>query len=244
MNKEWVKQILPLAGAGDVKLAGGKGASLSRLIGAGFNVPAGFVITSNVAGGEAILGAFDKLGAEKVAVRSSAMAEDGSKDAWAGQLDTFLNVTRDKLLEKVSACFDSAESERAKAYASQKKISSGDVAVIVQAMVPSEISGVAFSAHPVTNNRGQVVIEAVKGLGESLVSGKVTPDTYIVNKSSGAILEKHLNATQILDEKQIDTLTESVRKIEDIFGFPVDVEWAFAEGKLFILQSRPITTLG
>ena len=239
------KLVLPLSSANDISLAGGKAAALAKLINAGFNVPAGFVVTT--AGQDAkakILAEFDRLGAKKVAVRSSAVAEDGSKDAWAGQLDTFLDITRDKLMEKVAACFDSAKSDRAKAYAAQKKISSGDVAVIVQEMVPSDISGVAFSAHPVTNNRGQVVIEAVKGLGEDLVSGRTTPDTYIVDKSSDTVLERHLVATRVLDEKQIKTLSETVQRIEMIFSFPVDVEWAFANGELFILQSRPITTLG
>jgi len=241
--------VLPLELSLDVSLAGGKGASLARLLDARFNVPPGFVITTASKSLDKqleaeILAAFDKLGAKYVAVRSSAAAEDGAKDAWAGQLDTFLNVTRDKLLEKIKLCLDSNESERAKSYAEQKQINSGAVAVIVQKMVPSEISGVAFSAHPVTNSLDQVVIEAVTGLGEDLVSGRVTPDTYVANKRSGEVIEKHLASSQVLNQTQIKTICEEVRLIEKSFGFPVDVEWTLSEDKLFILQSRPITTLG
>ena len=241
--------VVPLQLAQDVTLAGGKGASLARLLGAGFNVPPGFVVTTaskrlDKQLGAEILAAFDRLGAKYVAVRSSAAAEDGAKDAWAGQLDTFLNVTRGELLEKIQLCLDSSKSERAKSYAEQKKINSGAVAVIIQKMVPSEISGVAFSAHPVTNNLEQIVIEAVAGLGEDLVSGKVTPDTYITDKASGKLIEKHLASAQLLDEEQIKSLCKDIASIEKTFGFPVDVEWAIANNDLFILQSRPITTLG
>jgi rifampicin phosphotransferase len=238
--------IVPLSKASDTKLVGGKAAALGRLIKAGLNAPPGFVITTlaNNHKLDFVLDEFDKLGAEKVAVRSSATAEDGAKDAWAGQLDTFLNVKRSELLDKVAACFKSASSDRAKAYAEQKNINSGKVAVIVQKMVPAHISGVAFSVHPVTNDRQQMVIESVSGLGEKLVSGTVTPNTYVINKT-GAIVEKHLaSQNSNLSDSQLQNLARELVKIEDLFGFPVDVEWAISSGQLFILQSRPITTLG
>jgi rifampicin phosphotransferase len=244
------KLVLPLSASRKVSLVGGKAASLARLMQAGFNVPTGFVATTTVQElndelERDILSAFDELGAKYVAVRSSAVAEDGVKDAWAGQMDTFLNVNRGELVEAIRKCWESAKSERAKAYAEQKNIRPGNVAVIVQKMVPARASGVAFSAHPVTNNRGQIVIESVRGLGEKLVSGSVTPDTYVIDKETQEVIEKHPSEeTQNLSSRQLEELAETVLRIEDLFGLPVDVEWAYAGSELFILQSRPITTLG
>lgn len=238
-----VMGVIPLGEAGKSKSVGGKAASLARLIGGGFRVPPGFVVYDELDSSE-ILDAFDKLGAKFVAVRSSAASEDGAKDAWAGQLDTFLNVGREDLLDKIGACFDSAGSQRAQAYARQKNINAGQVAVIVQKMVPAEASGVAFSVHPVTNAKSKMVIESVKGLGEKLVSGQVTPNTYVIDKQTGKVAEKHsYNEKYGLADQQLKELVQAVAKIETLFGFPVDVEWTFADKELFILQSRPITTL-
>ena len=243
------KVILPLAAASDTGLAGGKAAALARLMKTGFNVPEGFVI-STAAGslGEdskaEIMNALDGLGVKRVAVRSSAAAEDSRQAAWAGQMDTFLNVSRAGLIEAIKKCQRSGGSARAKAYARQKGLKPGAVAVIVQKMVPSEVSGVAFSVHPVTNDRGKIIIEAVAGLGEQLVSGAVTPDTYILDKKSGKPLERHGAGDQILKNAHLASLVGTVKKIEETFGFPVDVEWAFAKGQLYILQARPITTSG
>lgn len=238
--------VLPLSKCDDVKLVGGKAKALGKLMRAGFNVPGGFVVTTKASTDlKPVLEKFDLLRADKVAVRSSAVAEDGANDAWAGQMDTFLNVTRDKLLDKIQACFESAKSDRAQAYAKEKNINAGKVAVIVQKMVPAEISGVAFSAHPVTGSLNQIVIEAVKGLGEKLVSGTATPDTYVMDKKNQSLIEKHLpRKEQHLPEAKLQELSQVVMKIEELFGFPVDVEWAYSNGQLFILQSRPITTLG
>ncbi len=241
--------MIQLSEADEVKLAGGKGAALAKMIQAGFRVPDGFVITTaaeimDESLTDEILAAFDKLGAKKVAVRSSAIAEDGQKDAWAGQFDTFLNVKRDGLLEAIKKCRDSAGSERALAYAKNKGLESGGVAVVVQAMVPAEVAGVAFSVHPVTNNRNQMIIEAVEGLAESLVSGALTPDAYIIDKRSFKIVDSELTKSEpIITEAMLDKLASEISKIEGLYGFPVDVEWAFSKGQLFILQSRPITTL-
>jgi phosphoenolpyruvate synthase/pyruvate phosphate dikinase len=118
------------------------------------------------------------------------------------------------------------------------------VAAIVQKMIPSEISGVAFSVHPVTNNKSHMVIESIKGLGEKLVSGLTTPDTHVLDKQTQKVIEKYLaTGLPFLSTKQLRELATKVIKIEEFFGFPVDVEWAFAGKELFILQSRPITTL-
>ncbi len=127
---------------------------------------------------------FEKLGAEFVAVRSSATAEDSASAAWAGQLDSFLNTNEETLLENVQKCFASLFTPRAVFYRFEKglhdqKIS---VAVVVQKMVDSEKSGIAFSVHPVTEDRNQLIIEAGFGLGEAIVSGQITPDSYVVEK--------------------------------------------------------------
>lgn len=264
-----MSDIVSLNGAKGVKFVGGKAAALATLLRQGFKVPPGFVITAHADLGAAktqvaLLKAFDSLGTDHVAVRSSAVNEDGASAAWAGQLDTFLNVTRDELIASVKKCRQSMDSKRAKAYASEKGISSGKVAVLVQAMVDSEVSGVAFSVHPVSNNRQEMVIEAVLGLGEALVSGHITPDTYIVAKT-GEVKECHVanqtkqsvrgiggttwaaikdGARQKLDDRSIVKLAKQVVKLEKFFGFPVDVEWGWVNKQLYILQSRPITTLG
>jgi pyruvate,water dikinase len=242
--------IIPLGQVEEARLMGGKARALSQLIDAGFNVPPGFVITAAAPDQmsteleAAILVEFDGLGAEFVAVRSSAVAEDGANDAWAGQMDTFLNIDRSHLLNAVKKCWDSANSARAKAYAKQKSLAAGKVAVVVQAMVQGDVSGVAFSVHPVTQNANHMIIEAVPGLAESLVSGKITPDSYVLDKRSGKIIESHGQAGKnLLDNRRITEVAKTVGHLEEYFHFPVDVEWTFSGKELFILQSRPITTL-
>jgi phosphoenolpyruvate synthase/pyruvate phosphate dikinase len=250
----------------DIKL-GGKGQSLARMSRAGFRVPQGFVINAQsdiqeIA--DAILESFDNLGSPYVAVRSSASSEDSAEAAWAGQLETYLYVTRDQLLSKITACRNSISSERARAYAEQRSLAAGPVAVVVQRMIPSDISGIAFSAHPVTGSRDHVVIEAGFGLGEALVSGQITPDNYIIHKTGAEPLQKHIarqtrklehNGSNVswvdiadgyrqkLSDDQIAQVSTAVQKLQAYFGHPVDVEWAIADSKLYILQSRPITTL-
>ena len=127
---------------------------------------------------------FQTLGSQYVAVRSSATAEDGAEHAWAGQLDSFLNTTESDLIEKVRRCWASLFTPRAIFYRFEKGLHTThiSVAVVVQKMVNSEISGIAFSVHPVTEDYNQLIIEAGFGLGEAIVSGSVTPDSYVVEK--------------------------------------------------------------
>lgn len=249
----------------DVNLVGGKAASLGALLEAGLPVPDGFVVTTEYTSGaqdseadtlravvEAqILEAFDLLvaGSENktVAVRSSATVEDGSKDSWAGQFDSFLFVTREDLLEKIKQCINSVHAPRVAVYAQHKGIpvSGIKIAVVVQRMVDADISGVAFSVHPVTEDDRTLYIEAVKGVGESLVSGSVTPESYTVNKID---LSYETNSTgepsnNLLPADQVRKLSSVVTYIERFFGFPCDIEWVYKEGKFWIVQSRPITTL-
>ncbi|MEK7084850.1 MAG: PEP/pyruvate-binding domain-containing protein [Patescibacteria group bacterium] len=222
-----------------------------------------------------ILSSFDALGAHYVAVRSSATAEDSSVASWAGELETYLNTTRDDVVERVKQCWSSLFTPRAIFYRHEKKLIDHyvSVAVVVQTMIQSEISGIAFTVHPVTEDYDQMIIEAGYGLGEAIVSGSITPDSYVILKSGMNILDVNVgNQTrklvkskiknqkskvdvniwvelgaegekQKLSGKQIMELAELCKKIETHYGFPCDIEWAFAEGKFFITQSRPITTL-
>lgn len=216
-----------------------------------------------------ILKYFGCLGAEYVAVRSSATAEDSASAAWAGQLDSFLNTTKETLLQNVQRCWASLFTPRAIFYRFEQGLhdSKISVAVVVQQMVASEVSGIAFSVHPVTEDRNQLIIEAGYGLGEAIVSGQITPDSYVVEKEPRRIIDKNLakqergifraptggNAWKNIEpskqeqsklsDEQILELSEIIITIEKHYGFPCDIEWAYVDGKFYIVQSRPITTL-
>ena len=212
---------------------------------------------------------WEQLGSPPVAVRSSATAEDLPGLSFAGQQDTFLNVMgREALEEAVLACWSSLWTARAIGYRLRNGIPHMQVgmAVIVQEMADARASGVMFTANPVTGLRGEVIIEATLGLGEALVSGQVTPDRYIVSPDGalssktlgekatvsrplargGIVMERLSDAAQIqaLPDDVILHLAEMGRRIEKLFGFPQDIEWAHTHaGELVLLQSRPITSL-
>ena len=167
-----------------------------------------------------ILESFDKLGAEFVAVRSSATAEDSAVASWAGELETFLNITRKNAVDAVRQCWSSLFTPRAIFYRHEKKLIDHyvSVAVVVQKMVQSEISGIAFTVHPVTEDPDQMIIEAGYGLGEAIVSGQITPDSYIVTKSDLGILDINIGAqTQKLTKSKIrkSIKSKSRNKVED-----------------------------
>lgn len=216
--------------------------------------------------GKEILTAFTTLQAPYVAVRSSATAEDSSTAAWAGQLESYLNTTKEDLLENVKKCWASLFTPRAIFYRFEKNLHEQhvSVAVVVQKMVESEVSGIAFSVHPVTQDHNQLIIEAGLGLGEAIVSGQITPDSYVVEKKKFEIIEKKVTTQttalyrsrnggnewkknsgnkQKLSDLQIIKLAKLVVKIEQHYGFPVDVEWALKKERFYVVQSRPITTL-
>jgi len=189
---------------------------------------------------------FKDLGVKYVAVRSSATAEDSAIAAWAGQLESYLNTTKENLLENVKKCWASLYTPRAIFYRFEKNLHEQkiSVAVVVQKMIESEKSGVAFSVHPVTQDKNQLIIEAGLGLGEAIVSGQITPDSYIVEREPRRIIDKNIQIQkQALSDSEILELTELILKIENHFGFPVDTEWAKEKDKFYITQSRPITTL-
>lgn len=220
--------------------------------------------------GEEITKQFSKLKTEYVAVRSSATAEDSSIASWAGELESYLNTTDKTLLESVKKCWASLFTPRAIFYRYEKKLHKQkvSVAVVVQKMVQAEVSGICFTTHPVTNDKDQIVIEAGYGLGEAIVGGIITPDTYIVHsyKNHFDILDVNISKQTImiiksntgtkevkipklkqekqkLTDKQILKLAEICQNIENHYKFPQDIEWVYENNKFYIVQSRPITTL-
>lgn len=218
-----------------------------------------------------VISAFKKLRSPLVAVRSSATAEDSEVASWAGELETYLNTTEKNLVENIKKCWSSLYTPRAIFYRSEKRLLEAEVsvAVVVQKMIQSEVSGICFTVHPVTEDKNQMIIEACWGLGEAIVSGSVTPDSYILQKqrnTSPVILDIHVSeqAKQIvrstkgtewkptpkakknkqkLSKPQIAKLAELCLRIEKHYRKPQDIEWVFAKGRFYILQSRPITTL-
>ncbi len=217
---------------------------------------------------KSILKEFSSLKANYVAVRSSATAEDAKDASWAGELETYTHIQKKGLIQAVKKCWSSLFTPRAIFYRIEKKLSSKKVAVavVVQKMVESESSGVVFTVNPITKNREEIIIEAAFGLGESVVSGAVTPDKYVVNKKEMFIenievnQQEHLltlkagktqkvkvktseQENQKLSGQKIIELAGLCKKIEAHYNFPQDIEFGLEKDKLFILQTRPITTL-
>ena len=203
-----------------------------------------------------------------LAVRSSATAEDLPDLSFAGQQETFLNVIGRKGLRKaVVGCWSSLWSARAIGYRQRNGISHDDVAlaVLMQEMVPSESSGVLFTANPLTGRRSEMVVDATFGLGEALVSGQVEPDHYVIDGTEGAIVERKLGAKalaiegrtgggiekvqvatgerQAISEEIVRELVYQGGRVAALFGVAQDIEWAMCGGVIYLLQSRPITSL-
>lgn len=211
--------------------------------------------------------AYQDLGDEvHVAVRSSACAEDGEAASFAGQQETYLNVVGiDEVLRRVVDCWASFFSERALFYRRRKgSLADLGMAVAVQRQIASDKSGVIFTTDPIRRRSDQMVMEAVFGLGEAVVSGMVTPDNYVVRRDGrlkraqigrqdrmvargedgGTVivdLDDDSASTQVLEPGEIARVAAMGLQVEDVFGSPQDVEWAFESGQLYVLQSRPIT---
>lgn len=217
-----------------------------------------------------ILTAFRRLKTSSVAVRSSATAEDSKTASWAGEMETYLNTTPKTLIGNVKKCWSSLFTPRALFYRHEKKLLGSHilVAVVVQQMIPLEISGICFTVHPVTKDKNHMIIEAGYGLGEAIVSGSITPDSYVIDKLAGRILDvnvasqkkmltrtargaevrwirikKSLQQKQKLTNIKIVQLATLCQEIEKHYRHPCDIEWAYKREKFYILQSRPITTL-
>ena len=202
---------------------------------------------------------------EYFAVRSSAGNEDSAENSFAGQFDTFLYVKKSDVIEKVLQVYMSAFSDRIETYRKENKIEEITIpSVIVQKMIKSDIAGVAFGANPVNSNVKETVVTAVFGLGSGLVDGIATADTYTIKDrkieksiakkdychifENGIIVQKEveesLKEKQILTDEQILQVKDLVRKASEYFGRFQDIEWAYEGEQLYLLQSRPITTLG
>ncbi len=221
-----------------------------------------------------IKAAYKQLGEGPVAVRSSATAEDLPEASFAGQQSTYLNIEGpDKVVDAVLRCWASLFEPRAIYYRVQQGFDHFKVgiAVPIQRMIPSVTSGVMFTVEPVTSNTKEIVIEAIYGLGEGLVSGEVTPDLYIVDKEKFSIIskrisrqknklarntsnnskdpnswqpiERELQEKPKLSDEEIIQLAKIGEQIEDHYQFPQDIEWAKENGRFFILQTRPVTTI-
>jgi pyruvate,water dikinase len=225
---------------------------------------------------EAIAQAYRKLGGGLVAVRSSATAEDLPEASFAGQQRTFLNVQGEReVVAAVQGCWASLFEPRAIFYRVQQGFShlKVGIAVPVQKMIQSEVSGVLFTLEPITNDQSKIVIEAIYGLGEAIVSGEITPDLYLVDKEKLKIVDNNIarqewqlvrnpswrgqeaeanirtpvspsvQARQKLADEDIIAMSRLGQRIEDLYQFPQDIEWAKQGEKLFIVQTRPVTTI-
>jgi rifampicin phosphotransferase len=262
---------------GALDLAGGKGANLGDLLRAGFPVPDGFVLTTRAyelaaeAAGvdptrpaeaaerlrtspipdaitNAACKAYAALDAERVAVRSSATAEDLPGASFAGQQDTYLDVSgTEGVLDAIRRCWASLWNERAVAYRHANGVDDARVslAVVVQEMVEASAAGVLFTADPVTGRRRRAAIDAVAGLGDKLVAGAVDPDHYAVDVVSHEVLQRPAaGKSSVLSDHEVLTLAELGDRVERHFNAPQDIEFALDRGRhVHLIQSRPITTL-
>lgn len=216
--------------------AGGKAKGLDLLAKNGFSIPGGFVVTDiDQIEEEALFQAFDALGAGRVSVRSSASNEDGTEASNAGQYVTCLFVDRAHLVESVGKCLDSLDTRRVRDYARHFDLKQGTMNVVVQEMVDSDKAGVLFTADP--GNGCAMLIEAVEGQGENLVSGQVSARRYQISRKCYRPC-----ADDLLSEEEVRLLYDSAREIRNTFGGEKDLEWALKDGKLYWLQMRPITT--
>lgn len=224
--------------------AGGKASNLARMIQAGFPTPDGFVVYSHACLDQEdacrdVLNSFDALEVDHVAVRSSAPLEDSPDKSLAGVFKTFLSVDRSALLGRIR---DVRELHSAPILSTCQQM-----AVVVQPMIRGQVSGVCFSVNPVSGDR-DLLIETVDGLGEQLVSGQVTPQSYIVERSTLAVCQSQGGRRSVSHRAgfahyQIRRLAQLVLRLESLFGSPVDVEWTLFDNILYLLQCRPITAM-
>jgi phosphoenolpyruvate synthase/pyruvate phosphate dikinase len=264
----------------DVTLVGGKMANLGRLTQVYAPIPDGFGLPASVLQqlhprhlrkeiGQAIdkMIACHELSELIVAVRSSAISEDSAAASFAGQHDTFLNVSGlEAIIEAISACWASGRSAHALDYRRRQVAGNGnpEMAVFIQQFIPADVSAVAFSTHPTSGNQNEIVINTSWGLGESIVGGTVTPDTFTVNKNEMSVIQQLiadkrrmtvaisggtrevdvpslLRQEAVLSMEQVLEIARLAILLEEKMGVPVDLECAFAGGQLYLLQCRPIS---
>lgn len=231
-----MKPVLNLTEVNDTTQFGGKATNLGELLRAQLPVPGGVGVSL------ASFGADEKLTTEAealikqsleegvlYAVRSSALAEDAEGASWAGQFESFLDVSPSDVIAKVEECHSSAR-ERAKAYAQDKGVSDFDIAVVVQQMLKPEYAGVLFTKDPLTG-ADHMITEYVEGLGEELVSGRADPQRVVLTDKEAA--------TTPFNSQELASLGT---KVQEVFGSPQDIEWVWADNKMWLVQARPITT--
>jgi len=263
----------------DANRVGGKGLSLGKTASAGLPVPPGFVITTDIyrrlhdrgirsdaAFAQMLAEAYRKLGSGSVAVRSSATAEDAADTSFAGQQETILGVEgEDALIAAIERCWRSLFTERAIAYRAKQGVDAAGLAmaVVVQQLVNAETAGVLFTQDPLDPDGKRMLAEASWGLGEAVVSGRVQPDRFRLDRETGQVLERHLGHKSIritksgeehvppaeqqqfcLSDAALAQLVELGRKVENFYRAPRDIEWAYANGQCYLLQARPITVAG
>ncbi|MBN1817447.1 MAG: hypothetical protein JW828_08800 [Sedimentisphaerales bacterium] len=261
----------------DVPLAGSKAANLARMRYASLPVPSGFVISTDVFRAhipisnpeenplairsqienmilpddllQQIRSHYMALQSKAVAVRSSATAEDLPGHSFAGQYDSFLNIsTVEECIEAVKKCWASLWSDRAVEYRRQKGIDLAAIAmaVIVQEMIDADVSGLVFTANPITGDLEKIVIEAAPGLGETIVQGRVKPQRFVLNRKNFTVFDCQFpspDESPCLEEHQLRHLMQMAITIETIFACPQDIEWSMKDGYIWLLQARPITCL-
>lgn len=241
-------EAIPLARAHDDTRVGGKAAGLAQLLEGGFVVPDGVVLPAELLArwdlgapappevAEVVEAAVGTLGAGPFAVRSSAVGEDGTDASYAGVFESILDVSPNGVLDAVGRCLEAGRSARVEEYAGDRKVS---MAVIVQRMLAPTAAGVAFSADPVTGDRDRVRVSAVGGVADRLVAGEVDGDEWVVTASG----VERLTGNGVIDASIARRLADEVRRVEALWGRPVDVEWAITGEGLWLVQARPITVL-
>jgi phosphohistidine swiveling domain-containing protein len=235
---------------GDRSRAGGKGAALACMVQAGYPVPKGFAVLPTAFVDDELradawrevqehLGRLRRNGDTAFAVRSSALSEDSRAASFAGEFETVLDVHTDAMIrEAIETVRRSRKSERVRAYSETKGLAAThDMAVLVQRLVRADISGVLFTADPVSGSHMQMTGNYVYGFGEELVSGEAEPYTFTFARPRGAY------EGPVALKRYARRLYKLALRLEKTFGCPQDIEWALADGQLYVLQSRPITTL-
>ena len=246
LNPAHVRRLEDL-GHGDAATVGHKAANLGLLVRQGFPVPAGVIVAAgepDAALPTRVSDALSVLGGGPVAVRSSALAEDLEDASFAGQYETVLGVSgAAAVLDAVRRVRESAHDERVLAYRRTHGPEGQEgIAVLLQRMVASEASGVAFTANPLTGVREETVVTATRGLGEVLVDGEAAGEQWVVR--GGVAVRDRRAPSAVLSEAQALAVAELARRVETAFdGVPQDIEWAFADDELYLLQARPMTAL-
>ena len=228
---------------------GGKAYRLAKMVEAGFRVKNAFVLTAievdNLNKSNFIRDCLVNLSENcSWAVRSSAVGEDGETASWAGQYQTKLFVPKPEIFSAVKECCAACDSEAVQAYAKQQGVAVGKLSLLIQEMVDAQVAGVLFTTNPMQSNKPEMVIEAVEGVGDSLVSGERTPRRYFVSED-GVLLAKEGAQAPELSQVQISELVQIAKSVRQLFDKEQDIEWAYEKdtGLLYLLQSRDITAL-